>query len=472
MNQQELEKQFNYRRNQMSSILEKKIFRSITHANQFFEKKTEKQLLESVGRIITSIPLPPHTTKKWFQKSYVVASDKDDFLAGKGIFYITEGRKLFLDTTAGHYQMTWGYNHPVLMKNLNQALKLGIPWDCHSNIPGFFVKKLSEKLVQICNPGTKLETLQDSNSSLNTVLLGIATGSVACSTAMKIALNYFRNNKPNRKKIVFVSINGNYHGTDFIMQRLRKMWDWIFSDNLIFEMVEPNDIEGLHKIFKTHKENICAFFFEPVMMNREAILLKKNFVQEARRLTESVDALMIVDEIQTCCWYPEIFMYKQFDITPDILILGKGLTAGFHPLSAIVYKRKLDSLKQYDAISTNGNAPLPAFMALCCLELIEKNLNKIEELGNYYEKKLHCLAQEFPELIVSIQGKGMLSGIKLKNQEIALAFHKKCLEKGIWARVHAYYEGHSTLLTKFALVATKNSIDFVIDTFRKILRTF
>ncbi len=348
----------------------------------------------------------------------------------------------------------------------------GIPWDCHSNIPGFYVKKLSEKLVQICNPQANKQYIQNNPDSLNTVLLGIATGSVACSTSMKLAINYFKKNKIHSKKMVFISLNGNYHGTDFLMQRLRGMWKDIFSSDLIFEIVEPNDIKGLRNIFKKHKKDIAAFFFEPVMMNREAILLNKDFIQEARNLTEKVDALTIVDEIQTCCWYPEIFMYKQFDITPDILILGKGLTAGYHPLSAIVYKRKLDSLKQYDAISTNGNAPLPAFMALSCLNLIEESLHRIAALSSYYEELLEKLTDEFPGTIVSRQGKGFLSGLKFKDQQIALQFHKKCLERGIWLRVHAYYEGHSTALTKFALCVTKEVIDYTIESFRKILKRF
>ncbi|MCX7706120.1 MAG: aminotransferase class III-fold pyridoxal phosphate-dependent enzyme [bacterium] len=448
------------------------IIRSIESANNFLESTPPEILLKNIGRIITNLPSVPRTEKKWFQKSYVIEPEQHDFLTGKGVFYITEGRKLFLDATAGHYQMTWGYNNPDLMKNLQHALKIGIPWDCHSNIPGFYVKKLSEKLVKICNSDTDIRHVQNNPDLLNTVLLGIATGSVACSTSMKLAINYFKKIKPGAKKIVFISLNGNYHGTDFLMQRLRGMWKELFSKNLIFEMVEPNDIKSLRDIFKKHKNNIAAFFFEPVMMNREAILLNRDFIQEARHLTESVDALMIVDEIQTCCWYPEIFMYKQYDIVPDILVLGKGLTAGFHPLSAIVYKRKFDSLKQYDAISTNGNAPLPAFMALCCLNLIEQNLKKIVEISHYYEESLKHLVKEFPDIIISFQGKGLLSGIKLRNQQLALLFHKKCIEKGIWLRVHAYYEGHSTLLTKFALSVSKDVIDFTIDSFRKILKKF
>jgi adenosylmethionine-8-amino-7-oxononanoate aminotransferase len=150
-------------------------------------------------------------------------------LTGKGLFFLTEGRMLFLDLTAGHYQMTWGYNHPVLNRAITEALEKGIVWDCHSNLPGDFVKQLSWKLVEICNRDARgnspgFDSVLDDDDALNTVLLGTATGSVACSTAMKLAINYFRKRKGSRRKPVFVALNGNYHGTDIMMQRLRGMW--------------------------------------------------------------------------------------------------------------------------------------------------------------------------------------------------------------------------------------------------------
>ncbi|HOJ31419.1 MAG TPA: hypothetical protein PLP13_05215, partial [bacterium] len=83
----------------MNKILteEKNLVKSIKAANSFLNKNSEKLLLNNVGRIIKNIPSPPKTTKKWFQKSYVLGPEQNDFLAGKGVFYITEGRKLFLD---------------------------------------------------------------------------------------------------------------------------------------------------------------------------------------------------------------------------------------------------------------------------------------------------------------------------------------------------------------------------------------
>ncbi len=95
---------------------EKKIRKSMSAAKKFLRTSTRTELIENIGKTIKTIPKPVLTTKRWFQKSYIIGPEQDDFLAGRDVFYITEGRKLFLDATAGHYQMTWGYDHPVLMK--------------------------------------------------------------------------------------------------------------------------------------------------------------------------------------------------------------------------------------------------------------------------------------------------------------------------------------------------------------------
>jgi len=452
-----------------------KILKSISAANRFFEKSTERQLLSHVGRHIASVPQAPHLDKRWFQRSYAgtPADQHNDVLTGRGVFFITEGRKLFLDATAGHYQMTWGYNHPLLASAVQEAIKRGIVWDCHSNLPGDFVKQLAWKLVEICNrdvieKGALPESILRDENALNTVLLGTATGSVACSTAMKLAIKYFEKTRGTGKKPVFVSINGNYHGTDIMMQRLRGMWPEFFS-NAVFETVEPNDCDGLEKIFRRHGNLVAAFFCEPLLMNREAILIKRDFLQLARKLTAAHDALMVIDEIQTGFWCPEMLMHRQAQILPDAVIVGKGLSAGFHPISGVIYKKKFDSLKQYDSISTNGNAPLPCFVALQSIRLIEKNLKAVMKNGEYFAQQLHSLAEEYHGKIVSIQGQGYLSGIKFKDQPFALEFHRRCLERGIWLRVHAYYPGHSTALTKFALVLDKMIADFTVSEFRKIL---
>jgi acetylornithine/succinyldiaminopimelate/putrescine aminotransferase len=210
-------------------------------------------------------------------------------------------------------------------------------------------------------------------------------------------------------------------------------------------------------------------FVEPVMMNREAIAIDRAYLQEARRLCDEHDALLVFDEIQTGFWHPAFFSAVALGVKPDVLVVGKGMTAGFHPLAAVLYRRRYDSLAQYDAISTNGNAPLPAYMALASIALIEEGRARIARVTHHYRHGLEALPGEFPRLLSAIHGDGLLVGMKFHTVEAAKEFHRRSLEAGLWLRLHAYHEGHSTALTKFALLLDEETADFFLARVREIL---
>jgi acetylornithine/succinyldiaminopimelate/putrescine aminotransferase len=439
---------------------------AMADAKVFLDGHKEEELLRLVGVQVNNLSMSRCINKSVMQKSWGggTESSTDDLLAGRGLFYISEQGQVFLDCTAGHYQMTWGYQHPVLTRTVIEGMHAGVLPDNHSNIPQWPVKRLAQKLVEVANfdmPELRegdFSAVAKSNSRLNTVLLGIATGSVACSSALKIMLmHYQRTEKPG--PAVIVVMKGNYHGTDFLAQNLRGMWG-NYLRNLKVCTIEPNDCTGLKKVFSRYGERIAGFWAEPILMNNEAILLSREFMRTARKLTREQGALMVLDEIQTGFWVPEVFMYKQYGITPDILVIGKGMTAGFHPLSAILYRRPLDLLAQYDAISTNGNAALASLTALASINLLEKSADRIKTVGNYYGARLEDLRARFPHRIAAVNGYGLLRGLKFHNRNDAVSFHTKCLESGLWLRLHVYHNGHSTILTKFALNVTTRIIDF------------
>jgi acetylornithine/succinyldiaminopimelate/putrescine aminotransferase len=180
-------------------------------------------------------------------------------------------------------------------------------------------------------------------------------------------------------------------------------------------------------------------------------------------------ALLCLDEIQTGFWQPKIFAYRELGLRPDLVVLGKGLTAGFHPLAGVLLKQRHDVLEQYDAISTNGSAALPSLVALCSLELIEAQAPRIRALGEYLMAGLGGLVAEFPDRLQSAQGRGHLAGLKFRRVQEALDCHQRLLAAGLWTRVHAYHAGHSTVLIKLGLLADEAVVDFMIDKFRAAL---
>lgn len=430
---------------------------------RFLESSTQAELVDRVGSVINEIPRTTTIDKSALPDSYggSQTGPSDDFLVGRGLFYLGEQRRLFLDCTAGHYQMLWGYNHPELSEATREATQSGIIWDNHSNIPQAPLKQLAHRLVALANaPG---ET-----DPLDKIHLGLCTGSVACATALKIQLKVFEKNHGANAVPVIVTIEGNYHGSDMLPQFMRGMWPGLVQRCEVAR-VEPNDPDALKAAFKKHGDRVAGFWAEPVLMNREAIAIDASYLQLARECCDASGALMCIDEIQTGFWRPEIFDFRALGIRPDLVILGKGMTAGFHPLSGVLFKRRHDVLEQYDAISTNGSAALPAFVTLCSLKLIEESAPRLRQVVDRIQKGFAALAAEFPAQLESARGRGYLAGLKFKNVDKAKAFQQKLLAEGLWTRVHAYHERHRTILTKLGLLADAPIVDFVLSRLRTSL---
>ncbi len=422
------------------------------------------QLLARVGQTLTEVPSFTPIDKSALQDSFGgnQKGPSDDFLVGRGLFYITEQRRLFLDCTSGHYQMLWGYNHPELCAAIEAATRAGVIWDNHSNIPQSPLKRLAQKLVELGNaPGEK--------DPLDTVQLGVCTGSVACAAALKIQLKVFERERGGQAVPVILVLNGNYHGTDMVPQFMRGMWPGMVQRCEVV-LLEPNDTDALEKAFRAYGTRVAGFWAEPIMMNREAIAVEPDYLRLAQRWCRETGALMCLDEIQSGFWQPEIFEYRRLGLQPDLVVLGKGMTAGFHPLSGVLMHQRHDVLEQYDAISTNGSAALPAFVALCSLELIQQNAARVRAIARRIQKGFEDLAAEFPRLLLCACGRGHLAGLKFKNVANAKQFQGHLLEAGLWTRVHAYHEGHSTILTKLGLLADDGIVDFVLETFRCLLQ--
>jgi len=233
--------------------------------------------------------------------------------------------------------------------------------------------------------------------------------------------------------------------------------------------VQPNDAAELEAAFARYGARVAGFWAEPILMNREAIEVEPAYLQRARQLCTEHGALMAVDEIQTGFWCPEVLMFRRLGFAPDMVIVGKGMTAGFHPLSALIYRRELDILAQYDAISTNGNASLAAFVGLCNLALIDEEKERIAAVAERQEKGLRALAAQFPGVVERVTGRGFLMGLKFRDREEAIGFHRRAIERGLWLRVHAYHEGHRTVLMKMALVVGDAVVRFVLDRLRELL---
>jgi acetylornithine/succinyldiaminopimelate/putrescine aminotransferase len=103
------------------------------------------------------------------------------------------------------------------------------------------------------------------------------------------------------------------------------------------------------------------------------------------------------------------------------------------------------------------------------MELIAERSAQIRLMAERIEKGFRALAAEFPEHLETAQGRGHLAGLKFREVGEAKAFQRRLLEAGLWTRVHAYHQGHRTILTKPGLLADEMIVDFVLGKFRETL---
>ncbi|MGB9596415.1 MAG: aminotransferase class III-fold pyridoxal phosphate-dependent enzyme [Candidatus Poribacteria bacterium] len=457
----------------LENILGRKYMESVKIAYQFLMESSVEKLRKMVGKKLDFIPDFDQIDKKTFVESYQKPI-KDDILAGYKLFKVTESKELQIDWTGGHYQLPLGYHYPIFDDLIIKARRLGIVDDTHNNTPGMPVKLLAQELIKCANAYDEIniDKIIESKDRLNRVT-SVDTGTVAASTGIKGILYRFR--ELHKDKIpVFIMQEGNYHGTDFFEQRLRGMWEWLFT-NVTVEFVKPNDIDLLVDAFQKYEdspnEKVCTVMMEPILMNNRAIYLQPDYVQKAKELCTQYEAVLFLDEIQTSMWSPKVFMSNEYGGVADVLAIGKGLTAGYSPLAYTVCKCGLDNQSQYSSISTNGNADMAALAGLIVLEIVKANSEHIEQVGNYYFEQLENLQKSYSDKITEITGLRHLAGINLVDESLAGKFHQACLENGIFVRLQAYKEGASTIITKPPIIANFADVDFVIEKFRKSINS-
>lgn len=449
----------------LESILSNRYVDAVKTAYKFLSDRSPDELRKMVGQKLDFIPDFDRADKNTFVESYRKPI-QDDILSGYGIYKITEGKVLQIDWTGGHYQLPLGYHCSALDDLLIKAREIGIIDDTHNNTPGMSVKLLAQELVKCANAfdNENLENIINSKDRLNRVT-SVDTGTIAASTGIKGILYRFREFYDDTIP-VFVMQEGNYHGTDFFEQRLRGMWEWMFT-NVAVEFAKPNDVSDLKRIFHKYenskKEKIATMMIEPVLMNNRAIYVQPEYIYQAKELCVKHGAILFLDEIQTSMWSPKVFMANECNGVADVLAIGKGLTAGYSPLAYTISKCCLDNQSQYSSISTNGNADMAALAGLIVLEIVKNNSTHIESVGIYYHNELERLRKSYPDKIVGITGHRHLSGISLANESLASNFHHACLEQGVFVRLQTYKEGSSTIITKPPIIVDCDDVDLVIN---------
>lgn len=419
-------------------------------------------------------------------------------LSALGCYRCGEDGRLYLTSKSEHYHASLGHGFPGYAL-LDHARRLGIPNATHNNTRGHITRLLEEELVCAANGLSRedragLDALLDSTQLdvLNRVL-NLETGSLAVEAALKMILARFYRMQPGqsepeyagRTPVILVigdeegGLGANYHGTTLLTQTLRGMWPEFRArahEAGLYEVrtIRPNNIADLDEAFEkfdTGPRKIAGFFHEIVMMNYGGMLLSPEFLRHAYALCSARGVPTVADEIQSCAWAPQLFLFREYGLRPTFVALGKGFPGGEYPASRILFSAAMENgMPQFGALVTNGQEELASLAYLVTMRWVQANAEVIRSVGEDYAARLRDLAARFPAVIDRAEGWAHLSTLFLHDLATAKRVAEKLVAMGIDISVQAYKpDCPPALLTKLPLIAGPEVVAFVVEKIEAVL---
>jgi len=282
---------------------------------------------------------------------------------------------------------------------------------------------------------------------LNQVVFGVSGGE-AVDLAVKLARGF-----TGRSGIV--SAQGGYHGhTGLALAAGDPKFSAPFGPLPPgFTQVPFNDVPALEQAVT---EQTAAVLLETIPATLGIVVPEQEYLRRADRLCRQTGALLILDEVQTGLGRTgKLWGFEHFDVNPDLVVIGKGLSGGIYPITATVYhERHQDFLKQnpFIHVSTFGGSDIGCQAALRTLQISSAPafLNHVVELGALFESRFGELAADYPELGFRLRGLGLMLGLEFRDETTALFMIKLLFDHGIYV----VYSGNNPKVIQFLPVLT------------------
>ncbi len=311
--------------------------------------------------------------------------------------YDTEGHR-YLDCLSAYSALNQGHCHPRILRALQeQAARVTLTSRAFRNdqLPRFV-----SELAQLC--GMEM-------------VLPMNTGAEAVETAIKAVRRwgYTRKGIPREQAEIIVCEN-NFHGrtttiTGFSSEPLYRDGFGPFTPG--FVSVPFGDAAALEEAITP---NTCAFLFEPIQCEAGILIPPEGYLRDVAEICERERVLTVADEIQTGLGRTgTLFACRHEDVQPDVFILGKALSGGFYPVSAVVSSEEvLGVFRPGSHGSTYGGNPLACAVARAALAVIEEErlADRSAELGAWLLYELRKIRHPH---IKEVRGRGLLIGIEL-----------------------------------------------------------
>ncbi|MBS3742160.1 MAG: ornithine--oxo-acid transaminase [Candidatus Cloacimonetes bacterium] len=250
-------------------------------------------------------------------------------------------------------------------------------------------------------------------------VLPMNTGAEAVETAIKLARKWGYEKKGiphNKAKLVFCE--NNFHGrtTGVISASTDPTSYKNFGPFLPgIEIIPYNDTEALEMILEEEGEEIAGFIVEPIQGEAGVYVPDEGYLKKSYEICKKHNVLFIADEVQTgIARTGKLLACDWEDVKPDVLILGKAISGGVLPVSAVLADDdKMEVFKPGEHGSTFGGFPLACAVAKAALEIVrdEKLAEKASKLGKIFRQKIRELDSP---LVVKVRGKGLLNAVVIK----------------------------------------------------------
>jgi putrescine aminotransferase len=357
--------------------------------------------------------------------SHHVSSGKADFFRSVGIdFVFGERRGPFVWDVSGSKKLinchcnggvfNLGHANPKIVSILKDSLDRLDIGNHHlvSEQRALLAHRLSE-----LTPG-----------DISCTVFGVSGGE-AIDLAIKLSRGY-----TCRPKII--SALGGYHGhTGLALATGDEQYRKPFGEQPPgFVQVPFNDFPSLARELDS---DTAAVIFETVPATSGMPIPGKDFYVRVKEACEEKGALLIMDEVQTGLGRTgSLWGIEHFDVVPDIMVIGKGLSGGIYPITATCFTQKLESFfhdRPFIHVSTFGGAEVGCPVALAVLDesSAPEFLSHVQDLARFFHDGFERLKEKHPEILVGLRQLGLMMGIEMVNETCGPVMSRACYDNGI-----------------------------------------
>jgi 4-aminobutyrate aminotransferase len=239
---------------------------------------------------------------------------------------------------------------------------------------------------------------------------------------------------------------------------------------------QPDHADDFRDLLES-RPDICGVLLTPIDVNAGVVAFSEEYLNDLRAACDEYDVALIFDEVQTGFgWLGDMFAAEYFDVTPDIMTVAKGLSAGF-PLGAVICTTEYDVVTYGEHEFTYGAHPVSSATALETIDIVtdEMFVRDVKEKSAYLDERLARLPKEFSS-VADVRVHGLIAGVDIVEggepaPQLAEAIFEDCLEGGIMFRLSGDFGGNALVIKPPATVEM-DQIDEAMDVLWNVLDSY